>query len=158
VTGNHVHDNVVAIAPQPGDGSDAYAVAWLADWTSPMFTPDAVNHGENDAAALVGTASGAPFAWDGDVADPDAFRATPGGQGLVVLEPADTRQRLAAAGVPMEPVARVVNSESSRRELIGRILPPLALAAGLLLLLAIGVLVVRRRRRRDRAAMDQPPV
>jgi LPXTG-motif cell wall-anchored protein len=51
-----------------------------------------------------------------------------------------------------------VNSESSRRELIGRILPPLALAAGLLLLLAIGVLVVRRRRRRDRAAMDQPPV
>ena len=67
--------------------------------------------GQDVAVSLVGTMPGAPFAWDGDVADPAAFSETPGGAGLRVLEPADAHERLAAAGVPTEPVALVVHSE-----------------------------------------------
>ena len=38
-TSNRVRDNVVALAPQPGDGSDKMAVAWLQDWSGVLFSP-----------------------------------------------------------------------------------------------------------------------
>ena len=154
VTGNTVRENVVAMAPQPGDVSQVYALAWIADWASPMFTPEAGNLGQEVAVSLVGTMPGAPFAWDGDVADPGAFSETPGGAGLQVLEPADAHARLTAAGVPTEPIALAVHSEVSRRELLGRALV-VAVGVALLLILATAVVLVRRRRRD--AAPPVPP-
>jgi hypothetical protein len=147
VAGNHVHDNVVALAPQPGDGTDAYAVAWLADWGSPMFQSGSDNLGTDNAVVLVGAGSDVPFAWAGStLADPAAFAGTPGGAGLRMLDDSGARQQLAAAGVPTDPIPTVAYRPLTKSEVIVRVVVALA-AAGVLVLLLVGALVRRRRRR-----------
>jgi hypothetical protein len=71
-----------------------------------------------------------------------------------VLEPAEAAELLAAADVPTEPIALVVHSEVSRRELLGRALV-VAVGVALLLILATAFVLVRRRRRD--AAPQVPP-
>jgi hypothetical protein len=154
VTDNHVHDNVVGLAPQPGDGDDAYAFAWLADWSSPMFDHDAGNGGTNNAVSLVGAGSDVPFAWGGGtLSDPGAFGATPGGTGLRMLDPTDARQLLTVAGVPTGPVAQLVHRPLTRSEVILRVAVG-AVLAGLVVLLILGAVLLRRRRRARAAAIS----
>ena len=148
VTGNRVDDNVIAIAPQPGDDGDAYALGWLDDWSSPLFAPGSGNGGDGNAVALVAADGDKAFAWAGDYTDPARFAATPGGTGLVVLDPAAAGDRLAAAGVPGTPVALVVQSDGSRRQAVLRVLVPVAIGGAVLVALAVGFLLLRRRRRR----------
>jgi parallel beta-helix repeat protein len=156
MTGNRVDDNVIAIAPQPGDDGDAYALGWLDDWSSSLFAPGSGNGGAGNAVTLVAADGDRAFAWAGDYTDPAGFAATPGGTGLVVLDPAAAGDRLAAAGVPGSPVALVVQSNGSRRQAALRILVPVAVGVVLLAGLAVAVRVLRRRRRRAGPAAPSP--
>ena len=156
VTDNRVRDNLVALAPQPGDGRDAYALAWLADWASPMFGPDAGNGGAGNLVALVGATADVPFAWaGGELADPGAFAATPGGAGLRILGNDEARTRLASAGVPSDPIPMVVHRVFTRRETVVRGVVAAGIAVRVLVLFLVAVFV-RRRRRRGRPAAATP--
>jgi hypothetical protein len=100
-TNNKVHDNVVAIAPQPGDGSDKMAVAWLQDWSGILFNAGTGNTGSNNRYWLsVGEPQWARFGWNGPISTLASFNATPGGTGGVYLSAAALATVLADAGVP----------------------------------------------------------
>jgi hypothetical protein len=145
-TNNHVHNNVVAIAPQPGDGDDAYAIAWLADWSSPMFDADAGNAGADNEVGLVDVRSDRPFGWSGqDLADPAIFAQTPGGAGLRLLDLSQTRDRLRSAGVPVDPTPTVAHRAPAGRDVLRAGLVVLSVA-GLGALLFVVAMLLRRRR------------
>jgi hypothetical protein len=100
VTGNFVHDNTIALAPQPGYGS-AYVLAWLQDWGSDMFDRAANNRGARNRSWPGGQGAGsAKYAWNGDVATLAAFVATPGDGDGRDLETTTLTAELAAAAVP----------------------------------------------------------
>jgi hypothetical protein len=147
-----VRNNVVAIAPQPGDGDDAYAVAWLADWSSPMFDADAGNAGADNEVGLIDVRSDRPFAWSGqDLADPAIFAETPGGARLRVLDLSQTRDRLRSAGVPVDPIPTVAHRSPAGRDIYRAGLVVLSVA-GLGVLLFVAAMLLRRRRRRRKGA------
>jgi nitrous oxidase accessory protein NosD len=101
VTGNHVHDNVVAIAPQPGDGSDKMAVAWLQDWSGSLFVAASNNTGSgNDYWGSVAEPQWARFDWNGAISTLSSFNATPGEEGAAYLTTSGLSQALVNAGVP----------------------------------------------------------
>jgi parallel beta-helix repeat protein len=155
-TGNQVQNNMIAIAPQPGDDGDAYALGWLADWSSPLFAPESGNGGDANAVTLVAADGDKAFAWSGDYTDPAGFAATPGGADLVVLDPAAAADRLAAAGVPGGPVALFVQSDGSRRQAVLRVLVPGTITVLLIVGAAAAFLLLRRRRRRADPGAPSP--
>ena len=105
VVGNSVHDNTIALAPQPGDGSDKMALGWLQDWSGSMFTTTARNVGSDNGFWISGQEGDGPrFAWDRGIATIKAFSGTPGGGGSTYLADAELRSRLADAGMPSSPI------------------------------------------------------
>lgn len=106
VTGNRIQDNVVAIAPQPGDTSDKMAVAWLQDWSGPLYTASSNNSGSgNDYWASVAEPQWARYVWNGAISTLTSFNATPGEEGGVYLTPSVLAANLANAGIPASPRA-----------------------------------------------------
>jgi nitrous oxidase accessory protein NosD len=100
VTGNFVHDNTIALAPQPSDGS-AYALAWLQDWAGDMFDRAADNRGARNRSWPSGKDAGsAKYAWNGDIATLATFVATPGDVDGRALETTTLTAELIAAAVP----------------------------------------------------------
>jgi parallel beta-helix repeat protein len=106
VAGNHVHDNVVAIAPEPSDGSDKMAVAWLQDWSGVMYAAGSNNTGSgNDYWASVPEPQWARFGWNGAISSLSSFNATPGEDNGLYLASSGLSSDLANAGVPASPKA-----------------------------------------------------
>ena len=106
VAGNHVHDNVVAIAPQPGDSSDKMAVAWLQDWSGVMYAAGSNNTGSgNDYWASVPEPQWARFNWNGAISSLSSFNATPGEDNGVYLSSSSLATDLSVAGMPGSPRA-----------------------------------------------------
>ncbi len=99
-TNNRVRDNVVALAPQPGDGSDKMAVAWLQDWSGVLFSsPSNVGSG-NDYWASIAEPQWARFGWNGAISTLTSFNATPGEEGGAYLTSSALATALANAGMP----------------------------------------------------------
>jgi parallel beta-helix repeat protein len=106
VAGNHVHDNVVAIAPQPGDSSDKMAVAWLQDWSGVMYAAGSNNTGfGNDYWASVPEPQWARFNWNGAISSLSTFNTTPGEDNGAYLTSTVLLSDLSNAGMPSSPLA-----------------------------------------------------
>jgi parallel beta-helix repeat protein len=106
VTGNTVRDNVVALAPQPGDGSDKMAVAWLQDWSGPLYNAASANTGTgNDYWVSVAEPQWSRYGWNGALSTLTSFNSTPGEEGGVYLSPSVLSTALSNAGVPASPRA-----------------------------------------------------
>ena len=104
-TNNRVRDNVVAMAPQPGDGSDKMAVAWLQDWSGVLFSSTTNVGSGNDYWASVAEPQWARFGWNGAISTLTSFNATPGEEGGAYLTPSALSADLANAGIPASPQA-----------------------------------------------------
>jgi parallel beta-helix repeat protein len=106
VTGNNVHDNTIALAPQPGDGSDKIALGFLQDWSGSLFTASANNRGSgNDYWVSTAEPQWSRFGWNGAHSTLAAFNGTPGEEGGVYLGSSAMSQVLSSAGVPTAPRA-----------------------------------------------------
>jgi parallel beta-helix repeat protein len=104
VAGNHVHDNVVAMAPQPSDSSDKMAVAWLQDWSGVMYAAGSNNTGSGgDYWASVAEPQWARFGWNGAISSLSSFNATPGEESGVYLTSSALSSALSNAGMPTSP-------------------------------------------------------
>jgi parallel beta-helix repeat protein len=107
VAGDHVHDNVVAIAPQPSDSSDKMAIAWLQDWSGVMYAAGSSNTGSGNAYwASVPEPQWARFNWNGAISTLASFNGTPGEEGGTYLTSSALSTVLANAGMPANPKTR----------------------------------------------------
>jgi hypothetical protein len=104
-TNNHVRNNVVAIAPQPGDSSDKMAVAWLEDWSGHLFSSGTNSGSGNEYWASVAEPQWARFGWNGAISTLSSFNSTPGEAGATYLSASGLSSALSNAGVPTSPRA-----------------------------------------------------
>lgn len=105
VTGNFVHDNTIALAPQTGDGSDKMTLAWLQDWAGSVYAAGSNNRGAANAYRVsVPEPQWARFSWSGVRNTLADFNATPGGEGGAYLTSSALGQVLSAAGLPAAPL------------------------------------------------------
>jgi parallel beta-helix repeat protein len=101
VTGNRVHDNTIALAPQPGDASDKMALAWLQDWSGSMYASASNNRGVgNDYWVATPEPQWARFSWAGVRNTIAEFNGTLGEEGGIYLTQSSLAQVLSANGVP----------------------------------------------------------
>jgi len=103
VHGVTVRDNTIAMAPQPGDGSDVMGLAWLQDWNGVLFAAGSGNGGSGDSYWWSGAAPRCAYDWNGCLSSLGDFNATPGEQGGVILSASTRAARLSAAGIPASP-------------------------------------------------------
>ena len=107
VVGNSVHDNAIALAPQPSDSSDKMALGWLQDWSGPMFASTSNNRGTgNDYWVSTPEPHWARFGWAGPQNTLTAFNGTPGEEGGLYVTSTTLSQLLTSAGMPTTPRAR----------------------------------------------------
>jgi len=104
VTGNSVHDNTIALAPQAGDGSDKMALAWLQDWNGSLFNDSAGNRGaSNRYWVSVPEPQWARFGWKGALSTVSSFNSTPGEEGGLYISDTTLINVLGGAGMPTGP-------------------------------------------------------
>ena len=103
--GNIVHDNFVAMAPQPmAAGDEAFALGWLQDWSGGLFDAVKANHGfGNDYWHSQAEPTSCRFSWSGCQSTLASFNATPGDEAGRYVTTAEKDSILAAAGVPTGP-------------------------------------------------------
>jgi hypothetical protein len=103
--GNYLHDNTVAMAPQPVASSDeAYTLGFVQDWSGGLFDASKGNHGSgNDYWHSQPEPTSCRFAWNGCISTLAAFNSTPGEEGGLYLTDSQRDAVLSAAGVPLAP-------------------------------------------------------
>ncbi len=83
VFGTSVHDNTI-VSQDGQEGGLVYALAWLADQPTQMYTSSQNNTGSSNRYGYSGVGESAPstrFAWDGNYSWLADFSTTPGGSG-----------------------------------------------------------------------------
>lgn len=102
----YVHHNVVAVAPQPSDSSAVSLLAWQQDWDGVMYDAPSNNRGAQNRYWHATPEPGSRFEWDGTIGTLSTFNTTPGEEGGTYLTLAERDAVLAAASIPLTPIAR----------------------------------------------------
>jgi parallel beta-helix repeat protein len=100
--GNYIHDNVIT----EGNTSDSMALAWMQDWSGPLFDAASGNHGSDNRYWFPGPEGNAVrFWWKRGFTHLAKFNATPGDEGGSYLTDAEKDALLSSACVPTQPPA-----------------------------------------------------
>jgi parallel beta-helix repeat protein len=142
VRGVSVLDNTVV-----ADAAAGFMLAWLQDWSGPMYAAESDNVGTgnrfwNESAEP----ASCRFNWSDCVQSIDAFSATPGGSGSTYLTDAEAHAALTDAGVPAHPIPHPFGEPPRLRTVL--LVAGIAGLVGLVVIAALVVLIRRRRRRR----------
>lgn len=147
-----LEDNTVLAAPQEPIADEAYLVAWIQDWSGPLYSPESRNSGRADRYWSTQPESSAHrFHWTAGLTTLASFSETPGGEGgryLTVEEKDDV-----VAGLRLEPTAEV---HAATQPIISprRILVALLVGLGAIALVALLAFRMIRRRRSRRGSTD----
>jgi nitrous oxidase accessory protein NosD len=134
------------------DAASGFLLAWLQDWSGPLYAADSGNAGSgNRFWHETPEPSSCRFDWASCIDAIGPFSTTPGGKGSTYLTDAAAHAALTRAGVPAHPVPHPFGEPPRLRDV--------AIAAGVaglaVLALIVGaVLVIRRRRRIRRSSRD----
>ncbi len=102
VTGNWVHDNVIAHRDPPA-GFYAYAQAWVQENPGIMYNASSNNHGENNAFWSPTGEGAIRYNWGNPMTRLSDFANTPGGTGARYMSAGEKDQILNSRGVPTLP-------------------------------------------------------
>jgi hypothetical protein len=108
VIGNDVHDNTVAVSPQPALCSDPVGLAFVQNGDSgQMFLPESGNTGRNDDFWLsVSEPLDSVFFYKIPFTTLAAFAESPGDKGGAYIDKATLQAILTDAGMPTTPIPR----------------------------------------------------
>lgn len=104
ITGNYVHDNLVAATDVTGSGGGLRMEGWYQDWGGPLFT-DHTNEGLDDRfyTTLSSGTSSDRYEYNGALSSIAAFQVTVGGAGATEVSSTVALAALTAAGIPTSP-------------------------------------------------------
>lgn len=103
---NYVHDNTIALAPQPAaSGDEAFALGWLQDWSGGMFSTVKANRGAGNDYWHSSRSNPSRFAWGSWISTLSAFNSTPGEHDGRYITTAYKDALLKSVGVPAWPAA-----------------------------------------------------
>jgi len=149
-----LHDNIILAAPQPSDSGEVFLIAWLEDWSGPLYSSESQNQGSDDRFWSSRPESAADrFHWTTGLSTLESFGATPGGEGDRYLTSAEKDAIVSAAKV--SPAAEV---HEVSPPLAARVRQVLALVFGLGATSVVAFVVFRsaRRRRENRSRPGEP--
>ena len=143
-----VSDNTIVGARQRTDNAEAYLVAWLEDWSGPLYEASSHNRGSgNRYWTSEREPEGEHFHWTTDLATESAFAQTPVGAGGAYLSLDDRDRILREKDIRLEPEEHVLPAPRLSRRTLWAMAVPAAIAGLAAAVVMLMVWLIRRRRR-----------
>ena len=136
------------------DAASGFLLAWLQDWSGPMYATDSGNTGDgNRFWHATPEPSHCRFEWSDCIDSIGAFSTTPGGRQSTYLSDDEAHAALADAGVPATPVPHPFGEPPRLRDVAFAV--GVAGVVAVLVVAVVVLIVLARRRRRRRSSTDE---